>query len=139
MNNKGFSLVELLAAIAILGILSTIAIISYTNYIEKTRRDGYDVLAKSAANAAEEYNMVNFGTTSVSITKLVEDEFLENAIDPGDNSKKCTGTVKIISKRNYDGIDTSSYVVTLTCTRYKYKYCFPEGTRIAKTATCPEE
>ena len=35
-NNKGFTMVELLAAVTILGILATIAIVSVTNTIEKS-------------------------------------------------------------------------------------------------------
>ncbi|MBP3800377.1 MAG: prepilin-type N-terminal cleavage/methylation domain-containing protein, partial [Bacilli bacterium] len=41
LNKKGITLVELMAAIAIVGILSGIAIMSVTKYQEKTRKDVY--------------------------------------------------------------------------------------------------
>ena len=40
-NNKGFSLVELLAAIVIMGILTGIGIVSVTYLINKTEKEYY--------------------------------------------------------------------------------------------------
>ena len=44
MNNKGFTLVEILATIAILGILSGIVIGGVQKYIEKSRQQAYDTM-----------------------------------------------------------------------------------------------
>ena len=46
-NNKGFTLVELLAVIVIMGILMMIAIPSITKTIEKSRKDSFVDIAKS--------------------------------------------------------------------------------------------
>ena len=51
-NNKGFTLVELLAVIVIMGILMMVAIPSVTRTIENSRKDTFVDIAKSYANAA---------------------------------------------------------------------------------------
>ena len=139
MNNKGFTLVEMLAVVAILGMLTTLAAIAYSKYIDKTKDDAYKILAESAANAAEEYNMVHFGTTTVTLETLVEDQFLESVTDPNDKSKKCTGSVKITHKTNNTGLDTEYFDVVLLCPKHKNKYCFPAGTKISKDGVCITE
>ena len=62
MNKKGFTLVELLAVIVILGILLTISIPAASNYINSTRRESFVVIMKEYAEAvrrglvSEEYH-----------------------------------------------------------------------------------
>lgn len=138
-NNKGFTLVEILAVVVILGILGILAVAAYSKYIENTKYKAYDTLAESAANAAEEYNMVHLNTETVTIEDLVETQYLENRNDPGDKQKKCTGIVEIIPSQNYDGIDTTRYEVILRCTSYEKKYCFPKGLIIDIDEDCPAE
>lgn len=46
-NNNGFSLVELIAVITILGIISLIAIPNVTSYITNSRKDSYSELGKN--------------------------------------------------------------------------------------------
>ena len=51
-DSKGFTLVELLAVIVIMGILMMVAIPSVTRTIENSRKDTFVDIAKSYANAA---------------------------------------------------------------------------------------
>lgn len=78
-NEKGLTLVELLAVIVILGIIAAIAIPSIAGVIENSRikaqfADGQNVIA-----AANIYYADNPPTPAVSIAKLVTDGYLDNA------------------------------------------------------------
>jgi len=53
MKNKGFTLIEILAVIMILGIIALIAIPSYTAYVNSTRRSAYFTNVKSYIESAK--------------------------------------------------------------------------------------
>ena len=59
VNNKGFTLVEILVAIALLGVLMTLAAQAYNVYKKKARQQAYDTMAKTATTAATNYLMEN--------------------------------------------------------------------------------
>lgn len=52
MNSKGFSLIEMLAAVVILGILGTIVVVGTTKYIKQSRDKAYIVMSQSIYEAA---------------------------------------------------------------------------------------
>ena len=130
-NNKGYSLIELLAVVVILGIISILTIVGYTNYIRYSKQRSYDMMAKSAAEAAEEYSMDNIGLDTVTLGELTEEQYLERPEDPGSKGKVCTGKVKITYKSNTTGLDTQEYDVSICCANYKYRYHFPGGNKTA--------
>ncbi|MBR2827634.1 MAG: prepilin-type N-terminal cleavage/methylation domain-containing protein, partial [Bacilli bacterium] len=93
MKQKGFSLIELLAVIVILGVLSGIAINAYSKYKSSAIKKGINTLLKSSYSAAENYFFDNGGVNSVTVEYLVSHGYLENRTDPYQTSKQCSGTV----------------------------------------------
>ncbi len=60
MNIRGFTLIELLVALAILAIISAIAVPLYTNYSQRTYRAEAQADLLGAAQALERFAAVNF-------------------------------------------------------------------------------
>ena len=72
-NNKGFTLVELLAVIVIMGILMMVAIPSVTRTIENSRKDTFVDIAKSYANAARSMWTTDNFTCNGVVSSAVDD------------------------------------------------------------------
>lgn len=116
---KGFTLVELLAVIVILGIIAIIAVPTIFNLITDSREKLYDEQVFQIENAAKKWavenisddgtNNENHFVTDVSINDLIDTGFLENReiVDPRDNSTM-NGCVKINYSKDYN--------------QYTYKY-----------------
>lgn len=127
MNNKGFSLIEILATMVILGILITLGLATYTSYQKKAVEKSYVSLRKNASHAAENYFMDHQFATEVTIEELVAQNYLENNRDPIDDNKECMGTVKkLTSTAESNGVlALDTYKVALTCTRHESCEVFP--------------
>ena len=141
MNNKGFSLVELLAVIVIISLIAILGIVGYTRYIDYSKRQAYDTMAKSSKNAAAEYTMDYIGIESVTLEELTEGEYLEFPQDPSSKGTACKGKVDITYNENDEGLDTEDYEVYICCVNYTYKYEFKYDQDMKKTKlnTCPIE
>ncbi len=55
LNNKGFTLVEMLAVVIILGVLAAIMVPTVTSMITKNQQDNFENLKKSITSAAKMY------------------------------------------------------------------------------------
>ena len=71
-SNKGYSIVELLGVMVILGILLSMGMMAYTKYKKSAANKSYELMSKNAASAAEEYFMDHLGIKEVTIDTLVE-------------------------------------------------------------------
>ena len=136
LNNKGFTLVEILVAVALLSILMAMAMTAFNTYKKKAKVQAYDTMAKSAKEAAENYLMDNPGAKRVTFDTLVEESYLNTISDPGKESSNCTGKVvmdKIVSA-NDKILDTYNFTVNMCCKKYNYTYMYPDDRKIEDEA-----
>ena len=105
-NNKGFTMVELLAAVTILGILATIAIVSVTNTMEKSHKEYDEKQNKLFTTAAQTYFTDNrrelpkklLTTNKVTLQKLIEENYIEEIVDYKKKAYDKTRSVATIKK-----------------------------------------
>ena len=116
-KKKGFTLVELLATITILGILLGIAILSVMGYMNRGKDTYYHSLEDSVLNSARDY-LIDYrslypreigNTASISGDELLNNKYITNIND--EDGKKCDATV-IVEKIDKDEYD---YHVCLKC------------------------
>ncbi len=125
-NKKGFTMVELLAVIAILGILSLIAVGSFTNILSKSKKQTYEELEKNMEVAAENYLIDHMdeiptdttSTTKINITSLIAGNYTEEISDPEVSGDKCSGYVVVRNAGNNSNLNLS-YHACLKCGKYK--------------------
>ena len=128
-NKKGFSVVEILAVIVILGILIVVSAPAVLKYIDSSTKKGYDSIARSAREGAESYLMDTPSFSGeIQIKDLVEDGLLEKPIDPDDGGYVCDGSVAYeLVTGSDEKLDEYKYTVNLCCSTYEIAYEFPGG------------
>lgn len=145
MNNKGFTLVEILAVVAILSIMSGVAVAGVSKYLLQSKSQAYESMEKSAydaiVNYVMEHNIMLSEVTSenlsevlnrcgsnndqcykVLIKNLVDEDYLENPIDPNKNGELCTSDDSYVQVVNFkdssndeDAIGQYKYYIHISC------------------------
>ena len=110
-NNKGFTLVELLAVIVIMGILMMVAIPSVTRTIENSRKDTFVDIAKSYANAARSMWTTDNFTCNGVVSSAVDDGDYYILINSKSGAKETLPTlVDQGGKSSWGNRDVNGYV-----------------------------
>ena len=125
-NRKGFSLVEILAAIVILGLLSSIAIVSVNYILKKAETEYYKSQIDEIILAAKSYTQDNRNSLpkrvgmrkEVTLKSLQNKKYIGKVVDRHKNECDAEGTKVQIYK--YDKTHYS-YSVTLVCPSYNNK------------------
>ena len=131
-NKRGFTVVELLVVLVILGILITLAYISVSKYLNQARSTTYEDFEKNITSGVTNYLIDHTGSIPnegeslvVDVEKLVCEGYIEDLQDPRESSKTCNLDSYAIVKRNND---TSSnmdieYSACLKCSGYESPAC----------------
>ena len=122
---KGFTLIEMLAVIALLGIIGAISYPIVTREINKSKEKTYNTQIKYIEGAAKRWAIKNddllpYDNSAITISTetLKKKGFLENnkIIDPR-NNKPITGCVEIIYDSEYN---QHTYNYKASCTETSY-------------------
>ena len=123
-KTKGFSLVEILAAIVILGLLSTIAIVSVNYILQKAEKEYYKSQKDEIILAAKSYTQDNRNSlpkrvgmrTEITLSTLQAKKYIGKVVDR--HKRECNKDETIVQVYKYDKTHYS-YSVTLVCPSYK--------------------
>jgi type IV pilus assembly protein PilA len=104
MNKKGFTLVELLATITIIGIVSLIVIPNVIKLIKGTEQDIFNVNEESLVDAAEAYYSVNIdllpddleSIVIVTLDELIDGGYSKEMKGLDDGKVFCDGYVEVM-------------------------------------------
>lgn len=128
LNKKGFSMVELLAVVVILGILVGVGVPAVSKYLQKSRTQAYETMEKNAYTAAKNYLIDNNIDVDDVLTidiknDLVDIQYMDRLVDPVDNGEECTGEVDVIKNMEVveGALNSYSYCVKVKCSTYETK------------------
>ncbi len=131
-NEKGFTMIELLATITILGVLSTLAVVSMNSVTKHAKNATYQEFEETLKDSTANYLLYNTGlipdvggSYKVMASKLTSEGYLDNLTDPQIKTANCNNNSYVIVKRNSD-VDFNmdlEYKVCLVCSKYKSSTC----------------
>lgn len=103
MNNKGFTLIELIATIALLAIISVISVVSVSGVINQSKTNNCKNLVSRIKSAVNEYvsdnryNFTNNDSFTITGSELINKKYLNGPIvNPFDNSNINADSVSIL-------------------------------------------
>ncbi|WOV82941.1 type II secretion system protein [Sporosarcina jeotgali] len=116
-NEKGLTLVELLAVIVILGIIAAIAVPSIGGIIDNSRIKAVKADAQTIISAANMYFAENPDATNVNLMTLVDGNYMDDigkfvkptTIDAEPKVTKATGGNKFSGSAKYKGEETVTF------------------------------
>ena len=120
MSKKGFTIVELLAAVAIIAIVSGVGMISYSSLINRSADKVFEEYQDSLYAASYNYLSKNINKQSVHLTFPLNLKITDLKIDPiknpRDKNQTCVDDSYIMIAKNANcDILSFSYEVCLKC------------------------
>lgn len=138
-NNKGFTLVELIATIVILGVVLSITGFAITTVIKKARTKNYELLITDIKSAAELYYQECTYMSSTALPNSMCENGQVKTITLGDlvdygyltsNDTSEAGAAKVIHPNTEANISSCKITVTFSSDQIKV-------TAVSPTGSCP--
>lgn len=123
LKTKGFTMIELLATVVILGILAGISTPLVSRYLTKARENNYEHMFTGAYDAVNNYIIEKNETVTsaglyMRLSDLVAGGYLESLEDPGNlGGNPCKGVIKV-EPFSSTGLKTYTYTCLLVCNNY---------------------
>ncbi|MBQ3435813.1 MAG: type II secretion system protein [Bacilli bacterium] len=126
MNNKGYTLIELLGTIAIIGILTYLAVAGVSKYVDKSKKETYANHEKTLKRATQNYMMDHLDSTGrIAASTLKDEGYLDNLEDPKSHTSCIPNTfVDVQASQAPNSFNTSyTYTICLKCANYESETC----------------
>lgn len=131
LNNKGFTIIELMSAFAIMMVLAGVALGAYNDIVGSSYAKTYTIFEKNLLGAAKNYIMDHQGEDVSNFTKtakeLIDEGYLERLVDPasGTDCDYNKSYVKLVGNYSQYNLvyDKSKTKVCLCCNSYSTDGC----------------
>lgn len=114
MNNKGFTLIELIATIALLAIIALISFVSITKVLENRKTSDCKTLVENIKMATKEYvndnRYNNLDSDNITVDMLKKQNYLKGSVTNPYTGEKINSNdivIKVVLNSNYTVKDIS--------------------------------
>ena len=149
MRKNGFTMIELIATISLLGILTVLAVTSVLKYLEQAREGTYHDFEETLESSASNFLIEHTGNIPdqnesivIDARRLICDGYLKNLKDPRNQDLTCNDDSYVVIERKNDvsyNMDLT-YHVCLSCSHYKSEACTTISTaglpRLSASSDC---
>ena len=121
MNKKGYTLIELLAVITIIALLTSVAVISYSYFINKANESAYENYIDSMHEASVMYfskDTSRLPRNNETMLLSLSDLNIGSINNPKDENDKCLNSYIEAKRNDVDGVISIEYHVYLICNDY---------------------